>query len=118
MSSACTVVLHWQSSGLDVVMQKVAQVRNCHDHNAGNDGIGKMWLTDVTLQGDGDGVRDCDACGLSNWARVYAEGTSSTCMTHMHSDAYLLASLFFSLRWCAKSSATAVSQGRKWVCRL
>lgn len=36
-------------------------------------------MTDVTLQGDGDGVRDCDACALSNWARVYAEG-AHTCM--------------------------------------
>jgi hypothetical protein len=41
---------------------------------AGSDGIAKVWMTDVTLQGDGDGVRDCDACAVSNWARLYAEG--------------------------------------------
>lgn len=42
----------------------------------------RLWLTDVTLQGNGDGVRDCDDCALevSGSALAYASGGISTCM--------------------------------------
>jgi hypothetical protein len=34
----------------------------------------KMWMTAVTLQGDGDGVDDCKTCGVWSTGQVYAEG--------------------------------------------
>lgn len=40
----------------------------------------EVWMTGVTLQGNGDKVRDCDDCGLrgSIDAAVYAEGAGLT----------------------------------------
>lgn len=36
---------------------------------------GQLWMTGVTLQGNGDGVLDCYTCALDLWAAsVYAEG--------------------------------------------
>lgn len=55
---------------------------------AGVDDVSKLWMIDVTLQGDGDRVRDCDACGLSSWARVYAEGVHA-CMHSSRSHAQM-----------------------------
>ena len=36
----------------------------------------EVWMTEVTLQGNGDGERDCDDCSLRVFteAAVYAEG--------------------------------------------
>ena len=34
----------------------------------------RLWMTEVTLQGNGDGVRDCHACGLFFWGLVFAQG--------------------------------------------
>ena len=37
--------------------------------------IGELWMTNVTLQGNGDGALDCYTCGLDLWSSaVYAEG--------------------------------------------
>lgn len=37
---------------------------------------GNLWTTNTTLQGNGDGLRDCWACGIYTWegAKSYAEG--------------------------------------------
>lgn len=37
---------------------------------------GRLWMTEMTLQGNGDGVRDCWACGIYSWegATVYVAG--------------------------------------------
>jgi hypothetical protein len=35
---------------------------------------GKMWMTAVTLQGNADGIRKCDHCGLWSSGHAYAEG--------------------------------------------
>ena len=67
--------------------------------HAGVDDVSKLWMTDVTLQGDGDGVRDCDACGLSSWARVYAEGA------HQRSAARYSQKELFLIFWECGSSA-------------
>ena len=34
----------------------------------------ELWMTGVTLQGNGDGERDCDHCGIQSAGSVYAEG--------------------------------------------
>jgi hypothetical protein len=48
----------------------------------------KMWMTAVTLQGDGDGVDDCDTCGVCSGGQVYAEGamraTQERCCSWRH----------------------------------
>lgn len=39
----------------------------------------ELWMTNVTLQGNGDGVQDCDDCALSlhKGVAVYAEGAAT-----------------------------------------
>lgn len=41
----------------------------------------EVWMTGVTLQGNGDGQRDCSSCGLlvGSDASVYAEGVLPVC---------------------------------------
>lgn len=35
----------------------------------------KLWMTNITMQGDGQRNDDCDVCGMrSSEAMVYAEG--------------------------------------------
>ena len=39
------------------------------------DTTGQLWMTGMTLQGNGDGVLDCYTCGLDLWSSaVYAKG--------------------------------------------
>ena len=45
---------------------------------------GQLWMTGLTLQGNGDDVLDCYTCGLDLWSSaVYAQGApppySATC---------------------------------------
>ena len=35
----------------------------------------ELWMTGVTLQGNGDGVRDCWHCGFSGSGMLHAEGS-------------------------------------------
>jgi hypothetical protein len=44
---------------------------------------GQLWMTAVTLQGDGNGVPDCASCGIRTDRHSYAEGMSP-CPTHPH----------------------------------
>jgi hypothetical protein len=39
----------------------------------------ELWVTGVTMQGNGDGIRDCWGCAMGAFreGRVYAEGTQS-----------------------------------------
>ena len=38
-------------------------------------GLGsELWMTGVTLQGNGDGECDCSSCGVYAEGHVYAEG--------------------------------------------
>lgn len=41
--------------------------------------LAEVWMTNVTLQGNGDDIRDCDNCGLrvADNASVYAEGVTA-----------------------------------------
>jgi hypothetical protein len=41
--------------------------------------LGSLWMTAVTLQGDGDGIFDCESCGLLTLGKVYAEGALLVC---------------------------------------
>jgi hypothetical protein len=49
---------------------------------------GKMWMTAVTLQGNGDGVDDCTTCGVWSGGQVNAEGamraTQERCCSWRH----------------------------------
>jgi hypothetical protein len=47
-------------------------------------GQGSLWMTSVTLQGDGDGVANCQQCALDVTSQLYAEGASSTCLQILH----------------------------------
>jgi hypothetical protein len=38
-----------------------------------------LWMTAVTLQGDGDGIFECQSCGLFTFGNVYAEGVLRVC---------------------------------------
>jgi hypothetical protein len=40
---------------------------------------GKMFLTSVTMQGDGGGVKDCGTCGVQAGGGLFAQGT---CCSH------------------------------------
>jgi hypothetical protein len=41
---------------------------------------GSLWMTAVTLQGDGDGILDCEKCGVdTSFGNVYAEGALLVC---------------------------------------
>jgi hypothetical protein len=48
-------------------------------HIAGQEA--EVWMTGVTLQGNSDGVQDCNDCGLNvdDHAQVYAKGEASAC---------------------------------------
>jgi hypothetical protein len=83
-----------------------------------------VWMTGVTLQGNGDGVEDCWACGLIFWAkaRVYAEGAASAfsltgsaflhCASNrQHACKYGPAGMPVSYRACM-----LVMRGRIWGC--
>jgi hypothetical protein len=41
---------------------------------------GSLWMTAVTLQGDGDSSSDCTVCGLVNSGDVYVEGALLVCL--------------------------------------
>lgn len=43
----------------------------------------QVWMTDVTLQGNGNGMRVCDECALSVWLEgsAYAQGAATA---HQH----------------------------------
>ena len=45
-----------------------------------------MWMTNVTLQGNGEGNFDCYSCGLSTSGSLYAYGSaaSSLCAACAH----------------------------------
>lgn len=36
-----------------------------------------LWMTGVTLQGNSDGVRDCDTCALDAKGLVHADGATT-----------------------------------------
>jgi hypothetical protein len=40
---------------------------------------GSLWMTAITLQGDGDGISDCYCCGLRINGKLYAEGVLLVC---------------------------------------
>ena len=41
---------------------------------------GELWMTNMSIQGNGDGVRDCWACGLYAWeaGKTYVSGVLLT----------------------------------------
>ena len=49
------------------------------------DSPAEVWMTGVTLQGNGDGERDCSDCGVISRGHVYAEG-AATASLHVHAS--------------------------------
>jgi hypothetical protein len=82
-------------------------------------------MTAVTLQGDGDGVNDCEACGVWSDGHVYAEGAMHATQKRCCSWRYIEAPALLTTRYpcahkcwaCHKATAlSALAQAARTAC--
>jgi hypothetical protein len=71
---------------------------------------GKLWMTAITMQGDGNTVNACETCGLWADGHAYAEGALHV-TTHVY---HIKLCMYITSGYVACNKANAIAHAHVW----